>query len=59
VVQYRTALKNGDKRFYDALVPPFDGLPFFDALAEAVKSQLDDFKEGVQDEQPRDDDVPF
>lgn len=61
VAQLKQALKNGDKRFYDALDVPF-GEP--SAYYEAVKKEMDEFKEcpqeePVQDEAPDEEDVPF
>ena len=59
VAQLKSALENGDKRFYDALEVPFDG---FSSYFDAVKKEWDEFKERPQEEPVQnstEDDVPF
>jgi len=60
VAQLKQALKNGDRRFYDALEVPF-GEP--SAYYEAVKQEMEEFKESpqepTQDDAPDEEDVPF
>jgi len=57
----KAALKNGDKRFYDAFGSMTFGEP--STYLEAVKNELDEFKERPQEEPveipPEGDDVPF
>jgi hypothetical protein len=64
LVHTKEALKKGDKRFYDAFAESF-GPP--STYSEALKKELDEFKESPQEEPaqdkseaiPEDDDVPF
>jgi hypothetical protein len=58
----KTALQKGDNRFYTAFGPPFfdSPAPFYEAIALALKKELDEFKDGESvSEPPSDDDVPF